>query len=219
MFRAAIQILNEHKVLRGMLSYATLWPMGSLIEQTLVEKRNWKTYDWKKCLKYSSCLVCFCFCSVYFYWLIAVIYSCVYRPKHRLFIPAEAEVVCSPMFIQIFSFCFFFLFRCFCRVLIFRFSAYGGLLMGPTMYVWVRIAAHIWPRTSFRSSLSKAFTELCCYDPLSICTFMFVMSLFENKSIEEAEDEVGLLFHVSCRFYLYDIEITFTTRQNLLAHK
>lgn len=65
--------------------------------------------------------------------------------------------------------------------------------MGPTMYVWVRLAAHIWPGVSFRSAISKALTELCCYDPVSICTFMFVMSLFESKSIEEAEDEVSYI--------------------------
>lgn len=51
MFRLAAHFLNEYKIVRGMLSYAVLWPMGSLIEQTLVEKRNWHTYDWTKCLR------------------------------------------------------------------------------------------------------------------------------------------------------------------------
>lgn len=74
---------------------------------------------------------------------------------------------------------------------IIRFSIYGACIMGPSMFVWIRIATSIWPRTNFRSSISKALTELCCYDPVSICTFMFVMSLLENKTIAEAEDEVS----------------------------
>lgn len=45
------QLLNEYKCVRGMISYALLWPAGSLIEQTLVEKRTFLTYDWTKCLR------------------------------------------------------------------------------------------------------------------------------------------------------------------------
>lgn len=51
MFKKVVHIFTEHKILRGMISYAVLWPVGSLIEQTLVEKRNLQTYDWKKCLR------------------------------------------------------------------------------------------------------------------------------------------------------------------------
>lgn len=43
----------EYQIIRGMVSYAVLWPTGSLVEQTLVEKRNWQTYDWNKCLRYN----------------------------------------------------------------------------------------------------------------------------------------------------------------------
>lgn len=41
----------EYQIIRGMVSYAVLWPTGSLVEQTLVEKRNWRTYDFNKCLR------------------------------------------------------------------------------------------------------------------------------------------------------------------------
>lgn len=67
---------------------------------------------------------------------------------------------------------------------------YGAVIMGPTMYVWIRIASAIWPRSDFRSSVSKAITEQFTYDPASICTFLFVMSLLERKTVAEAKDEV-----------------------------
>lgn len=51
MFKKVVHIFTEYKIIRGMLSYAVLWPVGSLIEQTMVEKRNWQTYDWKKCVR------------------------------------------------------------------------------------------------------------------------------------------------------------------------
>ncbi|XP_055322121.1 mpv17-like protein 2 [Sitodiplosis mosellana] len=121
MFKKVAHIFTEYKILRGMVSYAVLWPVGSLIEQTLVEKRNWQTYNWNKCL---------------------------------------------------------------------RFGLYGACIMGPVMYVWVRTAARIWPRSDFRSSLSKAITEQFTVDPTLICTFLFVMSLLEQKTIAEANAEV-----------------------------
>lgn len=52
MFKRLVILTNEYKIIRGMISYGTLWPLGSLIEQTLVEKRNYKTYDWMKFLRY-----------------------------------------------------------------------------------------------------------------------------------------------------------------------
>lgn len=63
--------------------------------------------------------------------------------------------------------------------------------MGPTMFLWVRTAAVIWPRSGFRSSLSKAITEQFTVDPALICTFLFVMSLLEQKAVAEATDEVS----------------------------
>lgn len=64
--------------------------------------------------------------------------------------------------------------------------------MGPSMYVWVRCAQAIWPQTTLRTSVSKALTELILYDPVSICAFLFVMSLIEGKSEAEAKQEVSI---------------------------
>ncbi|XP_031619862.1 protein sym1 isoform X1 [Contarinia nasturtii] len=142
MFKKVTHVFNEYKILRGMLSYAVLWPVGSLMEQTLVEKRNWQTYDWKKCLR--------CDLNVHY---ILFFFLHISHP-------------------------------------IFTFSLYGTLIMGPTMYVWVRTANVIWPRSGFRYSLSKAITEQFTVDPTLICTFLFVMSILEQKTIDEAKDEV-----------------------------
>lgn len=53
MYQRLKRLTNEYKILRGMLSYGTLWPIGNLLEQTLVEKRNIHTYDWQKCMRIS----------------------------------------------------------------------------------------------------------------------------------------------------------------------
>jgi len=54
MFRNFVNLTNKYKVLRGMLSYGTLWPCGCLIEQTMVEKRTFRNYDWMKCLRWAT---------------------------------------------------------------------------------------------------------------------------------------------------------------------
>lgn len=64
--------------------------------------------------------------------------------------------------------------------------------MGPTMFFWMRFAATIWPGRSFKSSISKAITEQFSIDPALICTFLYLMTLFEGKSREDAKHEVGL---------------------------
>lgn len=51
MYRQLVYYSNQYHIARGMLSYATLWPLGSLIEQKLVEKRSFETFDWQKCLR------------------------------------------------------------------------------------------------------------------------------------------------------------------------
>lgn len=51
LLKAFIDFTNRYKIVRGMISYGLLWPCGSLIEQTLVEKRTFQTYDWMKCLR------------------------------------------------------------------------------------------------------------------------------------------------------------------------
>ncbi|XP_073824036.1 pasang lhamu isoform X1 [Musca autumnalis] len=53
MLRKFSEFTHKYKILRGMIAYGLLWPCGSLAEQTLIEKRTFRTYDWKKCLKFS----------------------------------------------------------------------------------------------------------------------------------------------------------------------
>lgn len=54
MYKRVVHLLNEYKILRGMISYSVLWPIGSLMEQTFIEKKNYDTYNWKKCLRLLS---------------------------------------------------------------------------------------------------------------------------------------------------------------------
>lgn len=99
--------------------------------------------------------------------------------------------------------------------------------MGPTMYVWVRFAAKLWPKTDFKTSVRKAVTEQFTVrsfftmsyqfnsirfdsnlfiqvpislqvDPTLICTFLFVMSLLEQKTVAEAKEEVSALCFIMC---------------------
>ncbi|XP_067643724.1 uncharacterized protein plh isoform X2 [Eurosta solidaginis] len=120
MFRQLIEFTSRYKVVRGMLSYGTLWPCGCLIEQTIIEKRTYHDYDWMKCL---------------------------------------------------------------------RFSLFGALFMGPTIYVWIRLAGIMWPRTDIRSSLCKALTEQVAYDPFAISSFLFFMNLMDGGSFQQAKKE------------------------------
>ncbi|XP_013098112.1 uncharacterized protein LOC106080998 [Stomoxys calcitrans] len=120
-FRTFSEFTHKHQILRGMISYGILFPCGSLAEQTLVEKRNFRTYDWNKCLKFCLFGVCF---------------------------------------------------------------------NGPALYMWMRVAAVMWPRTDIKSSMCKALTELVAYDPIAIGTFLFTMSRMEGRSTEESRQEV-----------------------------
>lgn len=63
------------------------------------------------------------------------------------------------------------------------------------LYTWMRVANIMWPRTDFRSSLAKAFTEQAAYDPFAIVFFFYGMSILERKSQHQAAEEVG------CGFY------------------
>lgn len=118
-WRFIVEFTNEYKIIRGMLSYSALWPMGCIIQQTLEGKR-WKDYDWKRCLRY--CL-------------------------------------------------------------------YGTFVSAPMLYSWMRVANIMWPRTDFRSSLTKAFTEQVAYDPFAIVFFFYGMSILERKRQAQAADE------------------------------
>ncbi|EAT39052.1 AAEL009112-PA [Aedes aegypti] len=51
-WRFIVEFTNEYKILRGMISYSALWPLGCILQQTFEGKR-WKDYDWQRCLRYS----------------------------------------------------------------------------------------------------------------------------------------------------------------------
>ncbi|XP_063706759.1 mpv17-like protein [Culicoides brevitarsis] len=124
-FRLIHDITGRFKVVRGALAYAILWPFGCLLQQTILEKRTFKDYDWHKCLRYSM---------------------------------------------------------------------YGALFNGPTLYYWIRIASQMWPKSDIRSSLAKAFTEQIAYDPFAITIFLYTMTLAEGHSKKEARAEVAEKF-------------------------
>lgn len=43
---------KRHPVIRGMLSYATIWPTSCIIQQTMAGKR-WDNYDWAQVMRFS----------------------------------------------------------------------------------------------------------------------------------------------------------------------
>lgn len=49
MIRFVKEFMREYKIVRGMLAYSILWPIGSMAQQTFVEGKNFRTYDYKKC--------------------------------------------------------------------------------------------------------------------------------------------------------------------------
>lgn len=71
-----------------------------------------------------------------------------------------------------------------------RYGLYGALFNGPTLYVWIRVASIMWPRSDIRSSIAKAVTEQVAYDPFAITIFLYTMTLAEGRSKEVAKKEV-----------------------------
>ncbi|XP_058442677.1 mpv17-like protein [Malaya genurostris] len=72
----------------------------------------------------------------------------------------------------------------------FRFFIYGGFIVAPSLYCWIRLASLMWPAQSLRSAIAKALTEQVSYTPLAMTCFYFGMSLMESKTIEESFLEV-----------------------------
>jgi len=66
--------------------------------------------------------------------------------------------------------------------------------MGPTIYLWIRVAGIMWPRTDIKSSLCKALTEQVAYDPFAISSFLFCMTLMEGRTQQEAKQEVSFYY-------------------------
>ncbi|XP_058812088.1 mpv17-like protein isoform X2 [Topomyia yanbarensis] len=72
----------------------------------------------------------------------------------------------------------------------FRFFIYGGFIVAPSLYCWIRLASMMWPAQNLRSAIAKALTEQVSYTPLAMTCFYFGMSLMESKTIEESFQEV-----------------------------
>uniref|UniRef100_T1H465 Uncharacterized protein n=1 Tax=Megaselia scalaris TaxID=36166 RepID=T1H465_MEGSC len=68
MFRQISQFSEKYRILRGMASYALLWPCASICEQTLCEGRTYKNYDWKKCAKF-ACFGAFAMGPALYAWV------------------------------------------------------------------------------------------------------------------------------------------------------
>ncbi|XP_053685973.1 mpv17-like protein isoform X1 [Sabethes cyaneus] len=45
-------VLKNHPIVKGMVTYAVIWPTGSLIQQTL-EGKDWRTYNYRQCLNFA----------------------------------------------------------------------------------------------------------------------------------------------------------------------
>lgn len=75
-----------------------------------------------------------------------------------------------------------------------RFACFGAFAMGPALYMWVRVASAMWPKTDVKSSLCKAITEQIGFDPFAISLFLYTMSIMDGKSNFEARKEVSVWF-------------------------
>ncbi|XP_033213152.1 mpv17-like protein [Belonocnema kinseyi] len=75
-----------------------------------------------------------------------------------------------------------------------RFSLYGGFFVAPTLYGWLKVASRIWPRSDFKSAITKALVEQVTYGPSAMCCFFFGISLLEFKPISECVEQVQQKF-------------------------
>lgn len=71
-----------------------------------------------------------------------------------------------------------------------RFALYGSLYVAPSLYGWVKITSKIWPVTNIRTAMMKTVLEQLSYGPLATASFFFIISLMEQKTVEESKQEV-----------------------------
>lgn len=117
-------VFKNHPIVKGMVTYAVIWPTGSLIQQTL-EGKDLRTFNYKQCL---------------------------------------------------------------------NFAIFGTFFVAPTLYGWVKISSQMWPNMNLKTGIIKAIVEQFSYGPFAGTSFFFGMSLLEQKSIEEAVQEVKTKF-------------------------
>lgn len=51
-FSRFMAFTNRHPIIRGMISYGTIWPTSCIIQQTIAGK-NWENYDLMQALRFS----------------------------------------------------------------------------------------------------------------------------------------------------------------------
>lgn len=57
-------VFKQYPIIRGILSYAVIWPTSCICQQTIAGK-NWKTYDWAQAARFSFFGSCFTAPSLY----------------------------------------------------------------------------------------------------------------------------------------------------------
>ncbi|KAK2586725.1 hypothetical protein KPH14_011760 [Odynerus spinipes] len=67
-------------------------------------------------------------------------------------------------------------------------------ITAPTLYCWLRCASYFWPKSDFKSAITKALVEQVTYSPAAMCCFFFGMNLLEQKPIVECTEEVKQKF-------------------------
>ncbi|XP_076232725.1 mpv17-like protein isoform X2 [Calliopsis andreniformis] len=75
-----------------------------------------------------------------------------------------------------------------------RFSLYGGFFVAPTLYCWIRLSSHFWPKSDLKSAVTKALVEQVSYSPAAMCCFFFGINLLEMKPVAECLEEVKQKF-------------------------
>lgn len=81
------------------------------------------------------------------------------------------------------------------------FSLYGSLYVAPTLFGWIKLTSRIWPVSNFRTALAKTLLEQISYGPVATASFFFLISLLENKTIEESKQEVKDKFWPTYKVY------------------
>ncbi|EAT47266.1 AAEL001601-PA [Aedes aegypti] len=75
-----------------------------------------------------------------------------------------------------------------------NFAIFGTFFVAPSLYGWIKLSSHMWPTMSLKAGLTKAVVEQFSYGPFAGTSFFFGMSLLEQKSVDEAMDEVKKKF-------------------------
>lgn len=159
--------MTKYPLMRGMLSYSLIWPTSALIQQTIAGK-TWGELSIAKHSRIEQSSVQQPFN--------------VRRNTHRLtinFLLLKFELYKTENYDWK---------KCI------RFSLYGSLVVAPTLYCWIRISSKIWPTTSLKTAIYKALLEQASYTPLAMTCFYFGMSILENKTVDEAVNEVKTKF-------------------------